>query len=105
MSHTSVHLHDAGSAALLCVRYDPADHGGAAHLVGQPRGLVPYVPRVGQLWFLGGEMHAVALFGPILLLRLQTTFSRTAPDLLLLSNSTGTKGPSWDGGPAPGSCT
>ena len=105
MSHTSVYLYNAGGIALLCVRYDPADHGGAAHFVGQSSGLVSYVPRLGQLFFPGGEMHAVALFGPVLLLRLQTIFSRASPDLLLLSNSTGTKGPSWDGGPAPGSCT
>ena len=105
MSHTSVYLYHAGGFALLCIRYDPADYGGAAHFVGQSSGLVSYVPRLGQLFFLGGEMHAVALFGPVLLLRLQTIFSRASPDLLLLSNSTGTKGPSWDGGPAPGSCT
>jgi hypothetical protein len=49
-------------------------------------------------------MHAVALFGPVLLLRLQTLFSRVPPDLLLLSNSTSTKGPSRYGHPAPGSC-
>jgi hypothetical protein len=49
-------------------------------------------------------MHAVALFGPVLLLRLQTIFSRVSPDLLLLSNSTGAKGRGWDGCPAPGSC-
>jgi len=49
-------------------------------------------------------MHAVALFGPVLLLRLQTLFSRVSPDLLLLSNSTSTKGPSGYGHPAPGSC-
>ena len=105
MSHTSVHLHYAGSAALPCIRYDPADHGGAAQLAGEPRGLVPYVSRVGQLWFLGGEMHSVALFCSLLLLRLQMIFSRTARDLLLLSNSTGTEGPSWDGCPTPGSST
>ena len=34
-------------------------------------------------------MHAVALFGPVLLLRLQTLFSRVSPDLLLLSNPSG----------------
>jgi hypothetical protein len=49
-------------------------------------------------------MHAVDLFGPVLLLRLQTLFSRVPPHLLLLSNLTSTEGPSRYGHPAPGSC-
>ena len=104
MSHASMHLHDAGDFALLRLCDHSSDHGGAAHFVGQSGGLVSHVPRIGELCFLGGEMHSVDLFGPVLLLRLQTLFSRVPPHLLLLSNSTSTEGPSRYGHPAPGSC-
>ncbi len=104
MSHTAVYLYDAGGFALLCLRYDPADYGGAAHFVGQSGRLVSYVPRDGKLCIFRGEMHSVDLLGPALLLRLQTLGSRVSSHLLLLPKSTSTEGHSRDGHPAPGCC-
>jgi hypothetical protein len=104
MSHAAVYLYDAGDFALLCLCNHSSDYRGAAHFVGQSGRLVSYVPRDGKLCIFGGEMHSVDLFGPALLLRLQTLVSRVPPHLLLLSNSTSTEGPSRYGHPAPWCC-